>query len=597
MQSWKQKITVALACAIGLTSIPLGSVGASAQEVLKNTLPRTVGESVATSTTEAVATSTTGVAGLSYKQDSFYDGYTITGCDENLTELNIPAEIDGIAVTTIRYSAFEGMTSLEKVTIPDSVIVIGSGAFRDCSNLKQVTLGESVQWIEYEAFKGCESLTEIEFPWSVQFISNSAFEDCTSLEEVYLPDSVQEIGNGVFENCTALSKVHLPDTMTGIPIGAFSGCTSLEDLDFPEDLESIGTGAFANTGLLKKHTEDYVVFGSVFYAYQGTEKAITLPETVQYLSENAFQVTPVDEDWSSVNVPFEEITLSDRVEKINLSLFEEWYNHPAIVHLGKYTKTIDFWYDDMGNGYWVKEVDAPENSLYLSSDNGILYNKDKTKLLYYPICKEDLTTYTLPTTVTSIGDGAFFFSSLKELKGMSHVTEVGEFAFANSDIVFGDLVLGEGLTELPYEAFCACQIDSVTLPVSLKTIQQRAFGYCESLTDVYYAGTEAQWNQIDLDENENDALLSATMHYSSSGQTFATGDLDGNDVIDTNDAYLCLLAYANLSVGSSSGLTEAQLSAADVNGDGTVDADDAYYMLLVYAKNSVGENATIADVL
>ncbi|MGN1402853.1 MAG: dockerin type I domain-containing protein [Ruminococcus sp.] len=76
-----------------------------------------------------------------------------------------------------------------------------------------------------------------------------------------------------------------------------------------------------------------------------------------------------------------------------------------------------------------------------------------------------------------------------------------------------------------------------------------------------------------------------------------TGDIDGDGVINANDAYFCLLAYAKISVGQDSGLTAAQIQAADVDDDGSITANDAYYILLYYAKKSVGQDVSWAELL
>lgn len=69
---------------------------------------------------------------------------TVTGCDDNITELNIPEEIDGVKVTAIKQYAFGGddAIALTSVTIPKTVTSIATLAFYNCDNLKSITVAE-----------------------------------------------------------------------------------------------------------------------------------------------------------------------------------------------------------------------------------------------------------------------------------------------------------------------------------------------------------------------------------------------------------------------------------------------------------------------
>ena len=79
---------------------------------------------------------------LTYKKYS--DHIEITDCDESATEIIIPAEIDGLPVTSIGYCAFYDCTGLTSITIPDSVDSIGESTFEGCSALTKITIPDSV---------------------------------------------------------------------------------------------------------------------------------------------------------------------------------------------------------------------------------------------------------------------------------------------------------------------------------------------------------------------------------------------------------------------------------------------------------------------
>ncbi|MCI8440648.1 MAG: leucine-rich repeat protein [Oscillospiraceae bacterium] len=188
-------------------------------------------------------------------------------CNRSVTSVVIPEQVDGLPVTSIRGSAFQGHKSLMNITIPDSVISIGSRAFcdcsslasitlpdsltsiglnmfLDCSNLMNVTIPDSVTSIGHNAFCGCSRLTSIMIPGSVTSIGMRAFKECSSLMSITIPDRVTSISEESFSKCNVLASITLPDSLVSIGEYAFYGCKSLTSITLPDSLTSIGTEAF-----------------------------------------------------------------------------------------------------------------------------------------------------------------------------------------------------------------------------------------------------------------------------------------------------------------------------------------------------------------
>lgn len=82
------------------------------------------------------------------------------------TEIAIPAEIDGVKITSIGSGAFDLCSGLTSVTIPDGVISIGACAFAYCSGITNITIPDGVKSIGYRAFYNCSGLTKIYYKGS-----------------------------------------------------------------------------------------------------------------------------------------------------------------------------------------------------------------------------------------------------------------------------------------------------------------------------------------------------------------------------------------------------------------------------------------------
>lgn len=251
-----------------------------------------------------------GAAETAFSGTALEDGTVELRCtDTSLTQVEVPAEFDGMTVTALAAGAFAGCGRLTAVTLPDTLQTIGEQAFSGCSALEEITIPQSVSSIGAYAFDTAEALTAIyvedgcaafmddggvlltgdgteliKYPearpdaayavpdgctaladWSfvgsqyleeidlggVQTIGEDAFYYCVSLRSVAVPEGVTELPGAVFGYCVELSDVTLPSTLRSIGGSCFYSCTSLSELVLPKGLESIGDHAFFHCVELK----------------------------------------------------------------------------------------------------------------------------------------------------------------------------------------------------------------------------------------------------------------------------------------------------------------------------------------------------------
>ena len=200
-----------------------------------------------------------------------YSNYTITRwgelgvVDKSLVpaELVIPETVNGIEVTGLSDSCFEGCTTLESVVIPDSVTSISVRAFKDCSNLVSVELGKETERIYDYAFFGCTKLESITLPETIIYIEGDAFSDCTALTSITIPKGVEELKEWTFYNCTSLESVVLSEGVIKVGGFCFVGCQALKSLTLPTSLSEVGSNAFSRTEIEAVYIPDIYSWCSI----------------------------------------------------------------------------------------------------------------------------------------------------------------------------------------------------------------------------------------------------------------------------------------------------------------------------------------------
>ena len=156
-------------------------------------------------------------AKFSYEVNEDGVSATVSGFDGSNGSIDIPEEIDGYKVVAISDHAFANKEKLKKVSIPDSVEVIGKYAFDNCTSLKEVKIGKNVREIGHYAFYGCKMLKSADLPEKLESVGDFAFCSCIRLEKIKIPASCTVIGStprcrAALIAASVLSTVYRPGT-------------------------------------------------------------------------------------------------------------------------------------------------------------------------------------------------------------------------------------------------------------------------------------------------------------------------------------------------------------------------------------------------
>lgn len=395
--------------------------------------------------------------------------YLPTRADESY---EIPAGTEQIAS-----GAFSGNKSLKSITIPASVKLIDTNAFSNCSSLTTVTFsGGSTEplVIGKYAFSGCTSLASIALPARTSAIEDYAFYGDTSLSnisfnkanetskltsigsnaffrtaftKVTVPEGVRTIGDTAYGNCYSLVTVTLPEGLISIGNSVFSGASMLDTVNIPASLQTMGTGVFTNCTSLK-----HVNFASgalIQTLPADTFRGCTALESIQ-LPASLTAITGKEEDSSSSYGLFQGLT------SLTTVTFEEG------------SKCLE---------------------IGLSAFEG-----------------SGLRSFTIPSSVTTIRNRAFYGTALTEIVIPKTVARLDAFAFANNKQL-ESVTLEAELTQILDSTFANCSaLTSISIPATVKSISSTAFSGCASIATIILDS-----NNTSLALDESGALFNAEM--------------------------------------------------------------------------------------
>ena len=360
-----------------------------------------------------------------FKDGILYDvknGILVSAVNSLISEKVIVDE----CTKTIDYYAFADCDNLYEIEIPQGVVNIGEKAFARLDNLKNIDIPDSVTNITTLAFYRCNGLVSVQVPGSVTAIKNGTFRECNNLKKVILNEGITGIEQYAFYDCELLEEISIPGTVTTVGNSAFYRCKNLKSIEIPEGVTKIDGSAFIFCSSLEQ---------------------IKLPQSLVSIGSGAFDNCT---SLISVELPDNAIISSDT--------FKECKNLSDIV------------ISDTNNNYIVK--------------NGILYNKNMTRILCYPAGIKD-TEFSVPDTVKTIGDFAFYGAKvLESINIPDSVTNIGTDAFGECSGL-KEVVIPDSVTSMGEAVFYKCtSLEKVKLSVNITSPNPAVFQYCSSLKEV-----------------------------------------------------------------------------------------------------------------
>ena len=358
------------------------------------------------------------------------------------------------AVTEIGAGAFSGCTSVSSVVIPNTVTKVGDNAFQNCSAMTTVTIGSGVTSLNENVFSGCSAVSNLIYAEGCTTTVRTYLKSITS---VTIPSSVTSIGSDAFYGCSGLTSVTIPEGVKSIGNYAFEFCYGLTSVTIPNSVTSIGNYAF-------------------YYCNKLT--SVTIPNSVESIGNYAFDLCS---GLTSVTIP-------NSVTSIGNSVFGSCRGLTSITVASGNTK-----YDSRDNCNGI--IETATNTLIAGCKNTTIPGSVTSIGNYAFYFCSGLTTVTIPSSVTSIGNDAFHgCSGLTSITIPNSVKSIGESVLGSCDKLTS-IIVEDGNTKYDSRENCNAIIETASntliagckntaIPNSVTCIGNDAFERCTGLTSV-----------------------------------------------------------------------------------------------------------------
>lgn len=439
-----------------------------------------------------------------------------TGLDSIVNISNISDGETLYKIVAISDRAFFNNISLQQIKLGDNIENIGKYAFANCGNLTSVILGKMTLEIDSYAFSGCSKLTLITFNEGLSVIGAGAFKNCASLEDISLPDSLKTIDRYAFADCVKLSDVNLGKGVESLGENSFAGCKKLISFSIPQSVKEIKSSVFSSCNMLSyiyidgntTPTLDQNGFADTLKSLRIFVPGFLLPKFLsatnwRYYSDKILSKQNICVDEGYENYVIEHIEnqnyrLLSYIGTENDVNIEFDINGKHITEIGRYAfnqfpqKIIlaegilsinDYAFANASN---LKEIEI--SGTMKNIGNYAFYNifsLEKTKI------RDFVNDKIIIPELTTIGNYAFYGTSLKSMAIPAKVSSIGNYAFSAPKEAFLENIVFEmsaqGFLGIGNYAFMNNKkIVSITFNGFVDKIGAGAFNNCVSLRSIYF---------------------------------------------------------------------------------------------------------------